>query len=388
MSAAPIYLDYHAAAPVDPLAFEAMRPYFTERFGDPGQTLHAHGWTADEAIDVARGQLGLLLNAEAAGFVFTSGATEAVNLAMRGLASTYGHRRTRIVTVATEHPRVLETAAGLERDGFEIVIVPVDRDGRVDLNALRAAMNRDTLLVAAMWANDQTGVLHPMADIAEIAHADGAFLLADATWAVGKVPVDVDAADVDLLAFDANQFYGPKGTGALWVRRRPRRVRLLAELTGAGQQDGLRSGHYNVPGIVGMGKAADLADERLFEERAYLERLRDRFEAAVTTSFADVTVNGAESPRLPTVSNLTIPGTETRKLLPLLRGIAASTGAACKTRASQPSHVLTAMGRSRADAFASLRFSFGRYTTEAEVDAAAEALIDAVGSLRGRAMAA
>ena len=291
MSAAPIYLDYHAAAPVAPLAFEAMRPYFTERFGDPGQTLHAHGWTADAAIDVARGQLGLLLNAEAAGFVFTS----------------------------------------------------------------------------------------PMAEIAEVAHSGGAFLLADATWAVGKVPVDVDAADVDLLAFNANQFYGPKGTGGLWVRRRPRRVRLLPELTGAGQQDGLRSGHYNVPGIVGMGKAADLADERLAEEAAYLERLRDRFEATITTSFADVTVNGAESPRVPTVSNLTIPGTETRKLLPLLRGVAASTGAACKTRASQPSRVLTAMGRSRAEAFASLRFSFGRYTTEAEVDAAARAVIEDAG---------
>ncbi|MEM8559924.1 MAG: cysteine desulfurase family protein [Bacteroidota bacterium] len=385
---APIYLDYHAAAPVDPAVFEAMRPYFTERFGDPGQTLHAHGWTADEAIDVARGQLGLLLNADAAGFLFTSGATEAVNLAMRGLASTYGHRRTRIVTVATEHPRVLETVASLERDGFDIVVLGVDAAGQINLDELRVAVDRDTLLVAAMWANDQTGVLHPMAEIAEIAHECGAFVLSDATWAVGKVPVDVEEAGVDLLAFDANQFYGPKGVGGLWVRRRPRRVRLLPELTGAGQQDGLRSGSYNVPGIVGLGKAADLADAVLYEEAARLARLRDRFEARVVSRLADVVVNGGEAPRLPGVSNLAVPGTETRKLFPLLRGLAASTGAACKTRASQPSHVLTAMGRSRADAFAALRFSLGRFTTEAEADAAAVALTDAVGNLRGRAMAA
>jgi cysteine desulfurase len=378
---APIYLDYNATTPCDPAVAEAMAPFFTEHFGNPASN-HAYGWAADEAVEQARERVAALLGAERASITFTSGATEAVALALLGAGQAYGGRKHHVVTVATEHKAVLESVAALEHEGFAVTVLPVDRDGRLDLDRLRDAVTERTLVVAVMLANNETGVLGPVAEAAAIAHAAGALVLTDATQAVGKIPVDVDALGVDLLACSAHKLYGPKGVGALFVRRRNPRVRRVPVIPGGAQENGLRSGTLNVPGIVGFGVAAALASERLAEDRKRLGRLRDRFERAVRERVPGVLVNGGRAPRLPNTSSLRFDGVSTAKLLPALRGVAASTGSACQVKTSQPSHVLTAMGLSREESFASVRFSLGRPTTEAEVDAAAEHVARAVSAIR------
>ena len=380
---APLYFDYNATTPVAEDALEAMLPYFREHYGNPNSD-HAPGWAADEAVRQARERTARVIGATPRTIVFTSGATESVSLALHGLGEVYGGRRHRIVTVATEHKAVLETCAVLEREGFELTTLGVDRNGQIDLDELRASVSDETLVVAAMWANNETGVLHPMRAIANIAHEAGALLMTDGTQAVGKVPVDVEAAGVDLLAFSAHKFYGPKGVGALYVRRRGPNVRLAPLHSGGSQEGGLRAGTLNVPGIVGMGTAAQTMRRGLSAEATRQRTLRDRFEAGLLKTVPTARVVAQDADRLPNTSFVVFEGVRSGDLLPALHGVAASTGAACQTAAQQPSHVLTAMGYTDDEAFSAVRFSLGRPTTAAEVDAVVAQVAEAVRSNRTR----
>lgn len=374
----PLYLDYNATTPVDPAVMEAMRPYFTEHFGNPSSG-HAFGWVADEAVGQARERLGALIGARPDALTFTSGATEAANLALRGTAAAYRGTKDHVVTVATEHRAVLDPARALENEGYRVTVLGVRPDGRLDLDELRAALTDTTLLVAVMWANNETGVVQPIPEIAEIVRERGVLFMTDATQAVGKIPVDVRHAD--LLVCSAHKVYGPKGVGALYRSRRRPRVRLEPEITGGGQEDGLRSGTLNVPSIVGFGKAAEVAAAQLGAEAERLAALRDRLETSLLDRIPDARVNGSAEHRLPNTTNLTFPGTH-GKLLPALRGVAASVGSACRTKSARPSHVLTALGLSDDDAFAALRLSLGRFTTADEIERAIEEIAGAVETLR------
>ena len=380
---APIYLDYNATTPVTEDTLDAMLPFFREHYGNPNSD-HALGWAADEAVRLARERVARVVGATPRTIVFTSGATESISLALHGLGETYGGRRHHIVTVATEHKAVLETCAALEREGFEVTTLGVDRDGQLDLNRLKESLSDKTLVVAAMWANNETGVLHPMRAIANIAHEAGALLMADATQTVGKLPVDVEAAGVDLLAFSAHKFYGPKGVGALYVRRRGPNVRLAPLHSGGSQESGLRAGTLNVPGIVGMGAAAVAARRGLTAETARQTALRDRFEAGLAAAVPTARVVAQGADRLPNTSSVVFEGVRSGDLLPALHGLAVSTGAACQTAAQQPSHVLTAMGYTDDEAFSAVRFSLGRPTTTADIDAAVAQVAEAVRSNRHR----
>lgn len=382
----PLYFDYNATTPVDADVLDAMLPFYREHFGNPSSE-HAYGWAADEAVRQARERVARLIGASPRTITFTSGATEALSLAIRGAAAVYGGPRHHIVTVRTEHRAVLETCAAMEREGFEITTLPVRRDGTLDPERLADVVTDKTLLVAAMWGNNETGVLHDVPAIAEIAHAEGALVLSDATQAVGKVPVDVEAARVDLLALSAHKMYGPKGVGALYVRARGPRVRLQPQITGGMQEDGLRAGTLNVPGIVGLGAAATVARQRLSTDTAHLLALRDRFEAGVAEHVPGARIHAADAPRLPNTSSVGVKNVHADRLLPLMRDVAAATGAACSARSGQPSHVLRAMGYSDDQALGTLRFSVGRPTTADDVDAAVETLAAAVRSVRHRVAA-
>ncbi len=377
----PIYFDYNATTPVDPAVAEAMTPFFGQHFGNPSSN-HAYGWAADEAVKQAQEHVAALIGAETETVVFTSGASESVAMGMMGAGKVYGAKRNHLITVATEHKAVLETAWAMERDGFELTILPVDEHGVADLDALRETISERTLMVSMMLANNETGVVGPVAEAAEIAHEHGAFMFTDATQAVGKIDVDVDALGADLLALSAHKFYGPKGVGALFVRRKNPRVKLASIIPGAGQQDGLRGGTLNAPGIVGLGKAAELALERLPDETNHLAALRDRFERGVLDRVPYTHINGAGAPRLPNTTSLRFDDLTTRELLPEMRGLAVSTGSACQTKTAKPSHVLTAMGLSKEQSFGTIRCSIGHPTTEAEVDAAVEEVVRAVGVVR------
>lgn len=380
---APIYLDHNATTPVAPEALDAMLPFFREHYGNPNSE-HAYGWAADEAVKLSRKRIASALGCDGRGLTFTSGASESISLALRGAASVYGGRKHRILTVATEHKAVLTTCQSLEHDGFEVTRLPVDADGLLDLEALRAAIDDKTLLVSVMWANNETGVVQPIRPIAEIAHEAGAFMMSDATQAVGKVPVHADAAGVDLLAVSAHKFYGPKGVGALFVRRRSPRVRLQPQIAGGEHQGGMRAGTLNVPGIVGMGVAAELAAKNLEADALRMEGLRDRFEAGLREAVPNLRVNAENAPRLPNTSSVVFDGIRSGKLLSTLREVAASTGAACQSRVQKPSHVLTAMGLTPEESFSTVRFSLGRYTTEEEIDRAVQHVADAVANTRQR----
>ena len=380
---APIYLDHNATTPVAPEALDAMLPFFGEHYGNPSSE-HAFGWAADEAVSISRKRIGKAIGCDPRGLTFTSGASEAVSLALRGAGFTYGGRKHRIVTVQTEHKAVLETVSSLEHDGFEVVRLPVGQNGLIDLDQLRETVDEKTLMVSVMWANNETGVVQPIRPIAEIAHEVGAFMMSDATQAVGKVPVHADAAGVDLLAISAHKFYGPKGVGALFVRRRGPRVRLQPQIAGGQQQNGMRAGTLNVPGIVGMGVAAELASTHLEPDAIRMEGLRDRFEARLLEAVPNARITASGAPRLPNTSSVVFDGVDSGKLLGSLRSVAASTGAACQSRTQKPSHVLTAMGLDADASFSTVRFSLGRYTTQDEIDHAVRAVTDAVASTRQR----
>lgn len=377
----PIYLDYNATTPVDERVVEQMLPYLTEHFGNASSAGHAYGWRAEEAVEVAREEVAALLGgSDPEEVVFTSGATEALNMAIRGVFEAYGRVGRHVVTVATEHKAVLETVRGLTHRDAEVTVLPVDEEGRVTPEEVAEALREETILVAVMAANNETGVLQDVAAIHERVREHGALMLVDATQAAGKMPIE--ARWGDLIACSAHKFYGPKGVGALYVSRRDPRVRLVPLVEGGGQERGRRGGTQNVPGIVGMGEAARLARAEWEQDAARLGPLRDRLEEQVCARLEGVRVNGAGASRLPQTSNLTFAEAPADRLLRDLRGVACSTGSACSSGSKKPSHVLTAMDRSAEEARSTLRLSLGRFTTGEEVDRAVEQVVDAVESVR------
>ena len=379
--AAPIYLDYHATTPVDPRVLDAMLPYFTEKFGNPASKQHAYGWQAQEAVEKARKQVAALINASPAELIFTSGASESNNLAIKGVACAVKDRGDHVITVATEHKSVLDSFARLQKDGWNVTILPVEADGLVDLDRLRSAMTDRTVLVSVMAANNEIGVLQPLGDIAAIVHEKGGLLHSDAAQAFGKVPIDVAAAEVDLLSLTAHKCYGPKGAGALFLRRQRPKIPIECQIDGGGHENGLRSGTLNVPGIVGLGACAEIAKQVLPEESARLAALRDRLLNGLRSAL-DCRVNGSLERRLPHNLHVSFAGIEGEALLMALGDIAVSTGSACSSGSQAPSHVLTAIGAVGENGGASIRFGLGRWTTDADIDFALNRVVTVVGSLR------
>jgi cysteine desulfurase len=384
-----IYLDYHATTPADPEVVQAMVPYFTEKFGNAASRQYRLGWEANTAVETARREVAALIGAEAKEIVWTSGATEANNLALKGLAeiaATARDQRNHFVTVATEHKSVLDTCKRLEQRGFRTTVLPVQADGLPDLDAVRAAVTDKTIAVSVMSANNEIGVLAPLAAIAAFAHAKGALLHTDAVQAIGKVPFDVTAAGVDLASLTAHKVYGPKGVGALYVRRTTPRVTLAPLLDGGGHERGMRSGTLNVPGIVGFGVAAVLAARHMAAEGVRLLQLRTQLLEGLRRGLSDLIVNGSLDARLPGNLNVSFPGIDGEALLvSLCDDVAISSGAACT--AAEPSHVLKALGRRTELALASLRFGLGRWTTAEEIDAVTDRVVSTVTRLRAMAPA-
>ncbi len=382
-----IYLDHHATTPVDARVLEVMLPFFSEQFGNAASKQHAFGWAASDAVERARKQVAALIGAGSKDVIFTSGATEANNLAIKGAAGARRGERDHLVTVVTEHKAVLDPMRRLEREGWQLTVLPVAGSGLIDLAELERAITVRTALVSVMTANNEIGVLQPVKDAAALAHAKGAWFHTDAVQAVGKVPFDVEALDVDLVSMTAHKLYGPKGAGALYVRRPStsptagnRGVKLAAQVDGGGHERGLRSGTLNVPGIVGFGHAAELARAELASEAPRTAALRDRLLERLREKTDGLSVNGALDARLPGNLNVSFAGIDGEALLVGLDDIAVSSGAACA--AAEPSHVLVALGLSKDRALASLRFGIGRTTTAGEVDYAAAKVADVVARLR------
>lgn len=379
-----IYLDYHATTPVDRRVLDAMLPYFTEHFGNPASRQHKYGWKAQEAVDRARRQIADLIGASANEIVFTSGASESNNLAIKGCALA-NRDRNHIVVSAIEHKSVLDAAAHLEKGGWHVTRVGVTPGGVVDLDALAAAVTDSTLLVSVMTANNEIGTIQPLAEVARLAHERGALVHTDAAQAAGKIPIDVEALGVDLLSLTGHKYYGPKGAGALYVRRRKPRIRLECQIDGGGHENGLRSGTLNVPGIVGLGAAAEICRQEMPVESARLGSLRDRLLEGLRAGIDGVRVNGSMDSRLPHNLHVSIDGIEGEALLMALGDLAVSTGSACSSGSGAPSHVLQAIGAVGDRAGASIRFGLGRMTTEEDVAFAVERVTTVVKSLRAKA---
>ena len=380
-----IYLDHHATTPVDARVLEAMLPWFTRDFGNAASRTHAYGWRAEAAVDVAREQIAAAIGArDAREIVFTSGATESNNLALLGVARANRKRGEHVVTTAIEHSSVLEPCDALQREGFTVTLLPVDRDGRVDPGGVAAAITDRTLLVSVGFANGEIGSVQPIAAIADACRARGVLLHSDAAQALGKLPLDV-AAGVDLLSLSAHKLYGPKGVGALWIRSGRPRVRIEPLLFGGGHENGLRPGTLPVPLIVGFGRAAEIAVAERESEAARLLELRERMLTALRDALPGISVHGDPKQRLPGNLNLAFEGIEADALLAALRDVALSTGSACSSARAEPSHVLLALGLPAATVRASIRIGLGRGTTVADVDTAATAIVSAVRTLRASA---
>ena len=360
------YFDYHATTPVDPRVLEAMLPFFHERFGNPSSRNHPFGWEASKAVDAARAQVASVIGGRHADIVFTSGATESNNLAIKGTAHALRGRGRHVVTVVTEHPSVLDSCTALEQDGFAVTRLGVGGDGLVSPDEFDAAITAETTLASVMTANNEIGVIQPIAELAARCRQRGVTFHTDASQAVGKIPFDVEALGVDLVSFTAHKFYGPKGVGALWVRRRA--VEPAPQMHGGGHERGLRSGTLNVPGIVGLGRACELCEEELESEGRRLAGLRDRLLEHLRARVPDLCVNGSLTSRLPQNLNVSFPGIDSESLAIAMDDVAVSSGAACSTSKTEPSRVLTAIGLDRELAFASLRFGLGRWTTAEDVD--------------------
>lgn len=377
----PIYLDNNATTPLDPRVLEAMLPYFTSKFGNAASRNHAFGWVAEEAVDYAREQVAKLIGCTEKEIIFTSGATEADNLAIKGVFEMYADKGNHIITATTEHKAVLDTCKHLEKLGAKITYLNVKEDGLIDLQELEAAMTPETILVSIMYGNNEIGVVQPVKEISAIAHKHGALFMTDATQAVGKIPVDVNADGIDLMAFSAHKMYGPKGIGALYVRRKGPRVKVTAQMDGGGHERGMRSGTLNVPGIVGLGKACELCRLEMDEEAKRLSALRDKLESALTV-LEESYVNGNVQHRLPHVANISFKYVEGEGLMMAMKDLAVSSGSACTSASLEPSYVLKALGLSDDLAHSSIRFGLGRFTTEEEVDYAVENTKKAVNHLR------
>ena len=371
----PIYLDYSATTPVDPRVAEKMIPYLTEYFGNPASRSHAFGWKAEEAVENARAQVAALVNCDAKDIIWTSGATESINLALKGAAEFYKTKGKHLITVKTEHKATLDTCRELERRGFEVTYLDVGADGMLDLGQVEAAMRKDTILVSVMFVNNEIGVVQDIAAIGEIVKKHGALFHVDSAQATGKCPIDLKTLKADLMSFSAHKTYGPKGVGALYVRRKPR-VRLEAQIHGGGHERGFRSGTLPTHQIVGMGEAYRIAREQLAEEIPQLASLRDRLWNALQAGIPQALLNGHVTQRVAGILNVSFPGIEGESLLFACFGLAVSSGSACSAASAEPSYVLRALGRDDELAGASLRFSMGRFTTAEEVDAAARIVIE------------
>ncbi|OJW15963.1 IscS subfamily cysteine desulfurase [Mucilaginibacter sp. 44-25] len=377
----PIYLDNNATTPMDPRVLEAMLPYFTNKFGNAASRNHHFGWVAEEGVDYAREQVAKLIGASEKEIIFTSGATESDNLAIKGVFEMYKDKGNHIITAVTEHKAVLDACKHIEKLGGKVTYLPVKEDGLVDLAELEAAMTPETILVSIMYGNNEIGVIQPVKEIAAIAHKHGALFMTDATQAVGKIPVDVNADGIDLLALSAHKMYGPKGVGALYVRRKGPRVKVTAQMDGGGHERGMRSGTLNVPGIVGLGKACEIAGQEMEAEAKRLSTLRDKLQNALT-ELEESYVNGNIEHRLPHVANISFKYVEGEGLMMAMKDLAVSSGSACTSASLEPSYVLKSLGLSDDLAHSSIRFGLGRFTTEEEVDYAIEVTKKAVNHLR------
>src|SRR5579872_7342391 len=378
----PIYMDNHATTPVDPRVFKAMTPYFTNVFGNSASRNHSFGWQAEDAVEKARKQIADLIGATAKEVVFTSGATESNNLAIKGVAEMYAEKGNHIITAATEHKAVLDTCKRLEKDGIRVTYLPVQTNGLVDLNQLQDAITDKTILISIMYANNEIGVLQPIAEIGKIAKSKGVLLHTDATQAVGKVPLNVIKDNIDLASLSGHKMYGPKGVGALYVRRKGPRVQITAQMDGGGHERGMRSGTLNVPGIVGLGEACALCHAEMPEESKRLAFLRDKLRGMLEKELDEVYINGTMERRLPNNLNISFAYVEGESLLMGINDIAVSSGSACTSATLEPSYVLKALGTGDDLAHSSIRFGIGRFNTEAEVDYVADRVIETVERLR------
>ncbi|AJE18490.1 cysteine desulfurase [Neisseria elongata subsp. glycolytica ATCC 29315] len=376
----PVYLDYAATTPVDKRVAEKMIPYLTETFGNPASNSHAFGWTAEEAVEKARADIAALINADPKEIVFTSGATESDNLAIKGAANFYKTKGKHLITVKTEHKAVLDTMRELERQGFEVTYLGVQENGLIDLEELKAAIRDDTILISVMWVNNEIGVVQDIPAIGEICRERKIIFHVDAAQACGKVPVDVEAAKIDLLSMSGHKVYGPKGIGALYVRRKPR-IRLEAQMHGGGHERGFRSGTLPTHQIVGMGEAFRIAKEELEQDMAHYRKLRDIFLKGIE-GIEEVYINGDLEHRAPNNLNVSFNFVEGESLIMAVKELAVSSGSACTSASLEPSYVLRALGRNDELAHSSLRITFGRMTTEEEVQFAAELIKSKIGKLR------
>lgn len=377
----PIYLDNNATTPMDPRVLDAMLPYFTQKFGNAASRNHAFGWVAEEAVDYAREQVAKLIGATEKEIIFTSGATESDNLAIKGVFEMYKDKGNHIITCVTEHKAVLDACKHLEKLGADVTYLPVKADGLIDLQQLEETITSKTILVTIMYGNNEIGVVQPVKEIAAIAHKHGALFFTDATQAVGKIPVDVIADGIDLLAFTGHKMYGPKGVGALYVRRKNPRVKVTAQMDGGGHERGMRSGTLNVPGIVGFGKAAELCIQEMDQDAERLSALRDKLQNSLK-ELEESYVNGNPDHRLPHVANISFKYVEGEGLMMAMKDLAVSSGSACTSASLEPSYVLKSLGLSDDLAHSSIRFGLGRFTTDEEVDYAIDQTKKAVIHLR------
>ncbi len=378
----PIYMDNHATTPLDPRVLDAMMPFLTNKFGNAASRNHAFGWEAEEAVENARKQIAGIIGANSKEIVITSGATESNNLALKGVAEMYGERGNHIITAATEHKCVLDTAKKLEKRGFRISFLPVMADGRIDMDMLRESITDKTILVSIMYANNEIGVIQPVQEIGKLCHEKGVLFHTDATQAVGKIPVNVLADNIDLLSLSGHKMYGPKGVGALYVRRKNPRVQLTAQMDGGGHERGMRSGTLNVPGIVGLGSACAIAQKEMAEEAKRSAFLRDKLKSKLMDALDETFVNGSLEHRLPNNLNISFAYVEGESLLMGINDVAVSSGSACTSATLEPSYVLKALGAGDDLAHSSIRFGIGRFNTEEEVDYVAEKVISVVRKLR------
>jgi cysteine desulfurase len=378
----PVYMDNHATTPMDPRVLEAMLPYFTEKFGNAASRNHSFGWEAEKAVDDARRQIASLIHADSKEIIFTSGATESDNLALKGVVEMYREKGDHIITSMTEHRAVLDTAKRLEKQGIKVTYLPVDKDGFVNPDDLNKAITDKTILISIMMANNEIGTINPVAEIGKIAKARGVLFHCDATQGVGKIPVDVEAMGIDLMSFSAHKIYGPKGIGALYVRRKNPRVRLAPMIDGGGHERGMRSGTLPVPLIVGFGKACEICMEVMPEESRRLTELRERLKAGILKELDEVYLNGHPVKRLPNNLNLSFAYVEGESVLMGLKEIAVSSGSACTSATLEPSYVIRALGVGSDLAHSSIRFGLGRFNTPEEVDYVIKRVVETIRKLR------
>ena len=378
----PIYMDNHATTPMDPRVLEEMLPYFMEKFGNAASRNHSFGWAAEEAVEDARDRIAKLIGASAKEIIFTSGATESDNLAIKGVAEMYREKGNHIITVVTEHKAVLDTCKRLEKHGYRVTYLPVQKDGLIDLDDLKRSMDDQTILVTIMAANNEIGVLQPIEEIGKMCRERGVIFHSDATQAVGKVPIDVNKQNIDVMSISAHKMYGPKGVGALYVRRKNPRVQVSAIIDGGGHERGMRSGTLNVPGIVGLGKACAIASEEMPQESCRLAGLRNRLRDGIMNHLDEAYINGSTEHRLPGNLNISFAYVEGESLLMGINDIAVSSGSACTSATLEPSYVLKALGTGDELAHSSIRFGLGRFNTEAEVDYVAARIVETVRRLR------